>query len=79
MSAPTNLGWGDGPGSLSTAEGVFLYFEFQAVPDSGTFYRYRLRSQGGGFGKLDAHGLRGVLGGKQAGSRAGGPRFGKTM
>ena len=49
-SAPANLGWGDGPGSLSTAEGVWLYWDFQAAPDSGTFYRYRVRSQGGGFG-----------------------------
>ena len=49
-SAPANLGWGDGPGSLSTAEGVWLYWDFRAAPDSGTFYRYRVRSQGGGFG-----------------------------
>jgi hypothetical protein len=65
MSAPTNLGWGDGPGSLSTAEGVFLYFEFQAVPDSGTFYRYRLRSQGGGFGSWMPTGSVESLGGNR--------------
>ena len=61
--APANLGWGDGPGSAGTAEGVWLYWEFRAVPNSGTYYRYRLKEQGGDFGDWIIRGDAASLGG----------------
>ena len=48
--APVNLGWGDGSGSLSTAEGIWLYWDSQPAPGSITSYQYRLRTQDGDFG-----------------------------